>query len=209
MASAAQRREIESLIDTLVSSRPEGRSASDVSSAESVTGTFRLVYASTREPFRSSIFFWAFKQALSVDSRAEAAVAAIFRVTGILPGVSARAIVHEIFETGIRSVVNLDILGFHGDVVSTGTLERPLIYDRGEAEQRVKVETTRVVDSNYLPVSSDWIAPVGKVFRAIAGADGADATFRVVYGDSEGHVVTVGGGIEGKEDIFVYERVEI
>lgn len=192
-----------------MSSKSEGRSAIDLSSAEPVTGTFRLVYASTREPFRSSIFFWAFKQALSVDSRAEAAVAAIFRVTGILPGVSARAILHEISETEIRSVVDLDILGFQGDVVSTGTLERPLIYDGGEAEQRVKVETTRVVDSNYLPVSADWVAPVGKAFEAIAGADGADAAFRVVYGDAEGHVVTVGGGVEGNEDIFVYERVEI
>lgn len=207
LASAAQRREVESLVETLVASAAD----TDKSLSAPVTGTFRLVYASTREPFRSSIFFWAFKQALSFSRSAETAVSGVFRVTGSLPGVSARAIVHVISESAIRSIVDLDIFpGFRGNVVSEGSLDLPLVYDGGSDEQSVRVETTRVVDSNYLPVSASWVAPVGRILDAVGGdgRDGATARFRVVFGDEEGHVIRVGpGSAGGTEDLFVYEPV--
>lgn len=203
-----QRSEVESLVKRLVASQGGG---DDGAIARPVTGRFRLVYASTREPFRSSIFFWAFKQALSVSSEAEKAVAGIFRVTGALPGVAVRSIVQELSEREMRSVVDLDIFpGLRGDVVSSGRLEKALEYDGGAREQRVRVETTRVVDSNYLPVPEVWAAPVGRLLD-VAGGDGregATASFSVVYGDELGHVIRVGGGVDGVSDLFIYERVE-
>lgn len=201
---------MEDLVNVLIASR-ENVEDEAAASSNPVTGTFRLVYASTREPFRSSIFFWAFKQALSVSRAAETAVASVFQVTGALPGVATRDIVHEISEREIRSVVDLDIYpGLRGDVVSTGRLERPLVYDRGAEEQCVRVETTRVVNSNYVPVPAVWAAPVGRVLDAVGGGgrNGATAKFSVVYGDEIGHAIRVGGGVEENTDLFIYERVD-
>lgn len=200
---------MEELLSTLVASQQNMED--DAVAEEPVTGTFRLVYASTREPFRSSIFFWAFKQALSVSRVAEATVAGIFEVTGALPGVASRSIVHEISEREVRSVVDLDIYpGLRGDVVSTGRLEKPLVYDRGAREQRVRVETTRVVNSNYVPVPAVWAAPVGRILDTVGGSgrSGATAKFSVVYGDAAGHAIRVGGGVKEQSDLFIYERVD-
>jgi hypothetical protein len=207
LASRVQRSEVEALIEKLIASQA---TFNQDTVPTPVTGKFRLVYASTSETFRSSIFFWSFKQALAVSPAAENAVSALFRVTGSLPGVAARYVVHEISEREMRSVVDLEIFpGLRGDVVSTGRLEQPLVYGRGHEEQRVRVETTRVINSNYLPVPEVWAAPVGPLLDQVGGRgrDGATASFRIIYGDDFGHVIRVGGGVNRIEDTFVYERI--
>jgi hypothetical protein len=158
------------------------------------------VYASTRETFRSSIFFWAFKQSfVGREDMAEA----IFWVTGALPGVTVGRVDHVLTAEEFRSEVELEIWpGLRGVVVSTGTLVEPVVYG-DEMDSEVLVGTTRVLESNYLPVPAVWGAPVGRVLR-----DGGRALFHIVYGDAIGHVVRVGGVDGGIADWFVYERVD-
>lgn len=169
-------------------------------------GKYQLCWASTPSTFRSSIFFWAFQQAFSFSDSSAKVTAGVFRVTGSLPGVQVHSAVQEISRTEIRSIVDLEIWpGFRGDVVSTGRLARSLTG--GECGE-VRLETTRVERSNYLPVPAVWAVPVGKILDSLANgpAGGAEAKFKVVYCDADGYAMLVPRGELGGDDLFVYER---
>lgn len=115
---------------------------------------------------------------------------------------------HIIAETEVRSEVDLDIWpGFRGLVVTTGRLATPLRYDCGEDEQQIQVETTRVLGSNLLPVPAVWAVDVGNFFEAFGGPGKNKVKFRILHGDDFGHVMRIRGGVEGKMDTFVYERI--
>lgn len=169
-------------------------------------GQYALLWATTRSTFRSSIFFWAFQQAFS-GPKTRAAAATAFRVTGALPGVHVHSAVQDVSHDEIRSVVDLEIWpGFRGDVVSTGRLAHQLISG---STAEVRVETTRIERSNYLPVPAVWAAPVGLLFDLISGdpASGATATFTILFSNADGYALRVPGKENGGSELFVYERV--
>lgn len=205
LANMTQRRKANQLVDELVLKSSCEYEPILPSAHAPVTGRFRLLYGSTKEPFRSSIFFWAFKQFFSGNERT---AEAIFRVTGSLPGVHVYSAEQVITETEFRSEVDLEIWpGFRGLVVSTGRLLKPLCYDCGAEEQVVKVRTTRVLESNYLPVPGVWAVDVGNLFETLGGPGKDSAKFRIPHGDEFGHVLRMDGGSEGNLDTFVYKRV--
>lgn len=162
-----------------------------------VQGKWELLYSSV-ERFRSSPFFWAFQEGL-VQNRDVAAE--IFKFTDMLPGACVGSAFQTIsFDTGkLISEVNLEVFpGLKGTVVTTSTVET-------ESPNRlvVTVESSRVANSNLLPVLDAVTVPVKEVIEAVRGPGATRVTAEVTYLDGDLRVTRT----RPDNQIFLYRRL--